>query len=89
MESPSSGGYFPLGPPSVVGQVSPIGVTRCNGGETTFQRFSTGLFASGGQIAWNRFTGPGRVGLQSMYLHMPTAVGGVPFDVEIPGRSFR
>ena len=21
---------------------------------------------------WNRFTGPGRVGLQSMYLHMPT-----------------
>jgi len=21
---------------------------------------------------WNRFTGPGRIGLQSMYLHMPT-----------------
>jgi len=41
--------------------------------ETEFQRFSTGLFASGGQIVWNRFTGPGRVGIQSMYIHYPTA----------------
>lgn len=40
--------------------------------ETQFQRFSTGLFASAGQIVWNRFTGPGRIGLQSMSLHMPT-----------------
>jgi len=30
------------------------------------------LFASGGQLVWNRFTGPGRVGLQSMYMHLPT-----------------
>jgi uncharacterized protein (AIM24 family) len=43
------------------------------GMDTMFQRLSTGLFASAGQIAWNRFTGPGRVGLQTMYVHLPTA----------------
>lgn len=37
--------------------------------ETIFQRLSTGFFASAGQIFWNRFTGPGRIGLQSMYYH--------------------
>jgi uncharacterized protein (AIM24 family) len=42
------------------------------GMETQFQRFSTGLFASAGQIFWNRFTGPGRVGIQSMYFHPGT-----------------
>jgi uncharacterized protein (AIM24 family) len=41
--------------------------------ETQFQKFSTGLFASAGQIVCNRFTGPGRVGIQSMYIHMPTS----------------
>jgi uncharacterized protein (AIM24 family) len=41
--------------------------------QTMIQRLSTALFASSGQLVWNRFTGPGRVGLQSMYLHMPTA----------------
>ena len=41
--------------------------------ETQFQKFSTGLFASAGQIVCNRFTGPGRVGIQSMYIHLPTA----------------
>jgi uncharacterized protein (AIM24 family) len=40
--------------------------------ETLFQKFSTGLFASAAQIVCNRFTGPGRIGIQSMYLHMPT-----------------
>jgi uncharacterized protein (AIM24 family) len=40
--------------------------------DTQFQRLSTGLFASAGQVVWNRFTGPGRVGIQSMYIHMPT-----------------
>jgi uncharacterized protein (AIM24 family) len=40
--------------------------------DTIFQRLSTGLFAGAGQIFWNRFTGPGRVALQSMYLHLPT-----------------
>jgi len=41
--------------------------------ETIFQKLSTGLFASGGQLFWNRFTGPGRIAIQSMYYHMPTA----------------
>lgn len=41
--------------------------------ETQFQKFSTGFFASAAQIVCNRFTGPGRVGIQSMYIHMPTA----------------
>jgi uncharacterized protein (AIM24 family) len=40
--------------------------------ETQFQRLSTGLLASAGQLVWNRFTGPGRVAIQSMALHMPT-----------------
>ena len=29
----------------------------------------TGLFGGGGNIVFNRFTGPGRVGIQSMYVH--------------------
>jgi len=33
----------------------------------------TGMFGGSGQLIWNRFTGPGKVGIQSMYLHMPTA----------------
>ena len=40
--------------------------------ETIFQKLATGILASAGQIFWNRFTGPGRVALQSMYYHMPT-----------------
>ena len=40
--------------------------------QTLTQRLSTGLFASAGQLFWNRFTGPGRIALQSMYVHMPT-----------------
>ncbi len=39
--------------------------------ETTFQRLSVGVFA-GMNLVMNRFTGPGKIGLQSMYLHMPT-----------------
>jgi uncharacterized protein (AIM24 family) len=41
--------------------------------ETQFQRFTTGIFGSAGQIFWNRFTGPGRIGIQSMTYYMPTA----------------
>jgi uncharacterized protein (AIM24 family) len=41
--------------------------------ETQFQKLSTGIFASAGQLVWNRFKGPGRLGLQSMYMHMATA----------------
>jgi uncharacterized protein (AIM24 family) len=40
--------------------------------ETEWQRFTTGLFAGAGQLVWNRFTGPGRIGIQSMYLHYPS-----------------
>ena len=28
------------------------------------------IFASAGQICWNRFTGPGKIALQTMYVHM-------------------
>jgi uncharacterized protein (AIM24 family) len=40
--------------------------------DTNLQRMSSGLFAAGLGFITNRFTGPGRVGIQSMYLHMPT-----------------
>jgi uncharacterized protein (AIM24 family) len=40
--------------------------------QTLFQKLTTGLFAGLGQLAVNRFTGPGRIGIQSMYFHMPT-----------------
>lgn len=40
--------------------------------ETNLQRLSTGFFGSMNFIT-NRFTGPGRVAIQSMYLHMPTS----------------
>lgn len=41
------------------------------GMETKWQSLSAGLFGSGGQITWNRFTGPGRIGIQSMSLYIP------------------
>jgi uncharacterized protein (AIM24 family) len=40
--------------------------------DTIVQRLATGIFASAGNLVFNRFTGPGRIGMQSMYLHMPT-----------------
>lgn len=33
----------------------------------------TGIFGGGGQLVFNRFTGPGRVGIQSMYFHLETS----------------
>lgn len=39
--------------------------------ETTTQRLSAGMLA-GMNLVMNRFTGPGKVGLQSMYLHVPS-----------------
>lgn len=39
--------------------------------DTNIQTISTGLMASM-NIITNRFTGPGRLGIQSMYLHLPT-----------------
>jgi len=38
--------------------------------QTMLQRLSTGLFASATQLCWNRFTGPGKIALQTMYVHM-------------------
>jgi len=38
--------------------------------ETMFQKLTSGLLGSAGAISWNRFTGPGRVALQSMYVHV-------------------
>ena len=32
----------------------------------------TGIFGGSGNLIFNRFTGPGRVGIQSMYLHLPS-----------------
>jgi uncharacterized protein (AIM24 family) len=32
----------------------------------------TGIFGGSGQLVFNRFTGPGRVGIQSAYVHLPT-----------------
>jgi len=36
--------------------------------ETKIDRLSSGLFG-GMNLIVNRFTGPGRVGIQSMYMH--------------------
>jgi uncharacterized protein (AIM24 family) len=33
----------------------------------------TGIFGGAGQLVFNRFTGPGRVGIQSMYVHLPSS----------------
>ena len=39
--------------------------------ETQWQSLTSGLFGGGGQITWNRFTGPGKIGIQSMSLYFP------------------
>jgi len=59
--------------------------------DTQLMRLSTGLFASGGQIVFNRFTGPGRVGIQSMYYHPPVAgeAGGVATGAGLLGAVLR
>jgi uncharacterized protein (AIM24 family) len=37
--------------------------------------FKTGLLGGAGNLVFNRFTGPGRVGLQSAYFHPPVTEG--------------
>jgi uncharacterized protein (AIM24 family) len=37
------------------------------------QPLATGIFASAAAFSFNRFTGPGRLGIQSMYVHFETA----------------
>lgn len=41
--------------------------------ETVVDRLTSGFFGAGVNFIVNRFTGPGRVGIQSMYLHLPSA----------------
>lgn len=41
--------------------------------QTIAQPLATGFFASASSFAFNRFTGPGRLGIQSMYVHMESA----------------
>ena len=38
--------------------------------------FKTGLMGGGGNLIFNRFTGPGRIALQSMYYHPPAEGSG-------------
>jgi uncharacterized protein (AIM24 family) len=38
--------------------------------------FKTGFLGGGGQLVFNRFTGPGKIGLQSAYFHPPGAETG-------------
>ena len=38
--------------------------------------FKTGMLSGAGNLVFNRFTGPGRVGLQSAYFHAPVSDGG-------------
>src|SRR5205807_5941094 len=38
--------------------------------------FKTGLLGGAGNLVFNRFTGPGRVGLQSMYYYPPAGSAG-------------
>jgi uncharacterized protein (AIM24 family) len=37
--------------------------------------FKTGFLSGAGNLVFNRFTGPGRVGLQSAYFHPPVQEG--------------
>jgi len=37
--------------------------------DTVVDRLSSGLFGAAGRLIVNRFTGPGRLGIQSMYMH--------------------
>jgi hypothetical protein len=53
-----------------------------------FRKLSIGLFASAGQIFWNRFTGPGKVALQSMYYYMKGGEQGTGWQLKIDFNAF-
>jgi uncharacterized protein (AIM24 family) len=40
--------------------------------DTVVDRLTSGMFGAALNFVVNRFTGPGRIGIQSMYLHMPS-----------------
>jgi uncharacterized protein (AIM24 family) len=46
----------------------------------------TGMFGGGGKLTWNRFTGPGRVGIQTMFWNPAALVeGGAGTTAEAAG----
>lgn len=44
--------------------------------ESVSMGLKTGIFAGGGKLTWNRFTGPGRLALQTMFVSPTEAVEG-------------
>jgi uncharacterized protein (AIM24 family) len=44
--------------------------------EAVTMGLKTGLFGGGGKLTWNRFTGPGRVGIQTMFYNPAMLVEG-------------
>lgn len=46
--------------------------------EAVTMGLKTGLFGGGGKLTWNRFTGPGRVGIQTMFYNPAALVEGGP-----------
>jgi uncharacterized protein (AIM24 family) len=44
--------------------------------EAVTMGLKTGLFGGGGKLTWNRFTGPGRVGIQTMFYNPAQLVEG-------------
>jgi len=40
--------------------------------DTVVDRLTSGIFGASANLIVNRFTGPGRVGIQSMYVHYVT-----------------
>jgi uncharacterized protein (AIM24 family) len=46
--------------------------------EAVTMGLKTGMFGGGGKLTWNRFTGPGRVGIQTMFYNPAALVEGGP-----------
>ena len=46
--------------------------------EAVTMGLKTGVFGGGGKLTWNRFTGPGRVGIQTMFYNPAALVEGGP-----------
>ncbi len=44
--------------------------------ESVTMGLKTGLFGGGGKLTWNRFTGPGRIGIQTMFYNPAALVEG-------------
>jgi uncharacterized protein (AIM24 family) len=44
--------------------------------EAVTMGLKTGLFGGGGKLTWNRFTGPGRIGIQTMFYNPAALVEG-------------